>query len=236
MGADLIGWRGCPLQEQLAEQGFLGKLKLRAYRAAIEEQVPEDERAKVEVVVRVTGRPDRSLRYADICTEVATFEQGIPDCAACPLSGGHPVGCYRYVSYPIDAVAERLIFEFFAADVQTQDSICDQIWRDIASRVDEDSPWYSERGEEGNTLAVLAQPLALTFSDAEGKPRSVDSAQVLAALFISLPLRPVVIAYARFWSELFAFVGRRLRDAGAGIGAGGDVEIHGDDPRARHGR
>jgi len=223
MGADFIGWRNCPLQAELGPEGFLGKLKLRAYRAVIEERVPQERWDSVSVVVRVTGRPERQLKHGEIVRELAAFEQGIPACATCPLAGGRPLGCYRYVTYPIDAVAERLLFEFFTDGLETPNSIADQLYRDIVSRVDEESGWYHERGEDG-ALAELEEPLEHMWGD-EDAPRLVDSAQLLAALFIPLDELALVVAYARFWSELFRFVDRTLEAAGVRV-EGDAVEIH----------
>lgn len=211
MGADFIGWRNCPLQQQLGAEGFLGKLKLRAYKAVIEERVPQDRWGTVEVVVRVTGRPDRPLSYDTIRTELAELERGIPECAKCPLSSGRPLGCYRYVTYPIDAITERLLFEFFTEGLEEPDSIADQLHRDIVSQVDQETGWYEHRGKDG-TLAELEEPLAHLWGD-EDEVHRIDSAQVLAAMFVSLEDPALVVAYARFWLELFAFVDRRLAAA-----------------------
>ncbi len=215
MGADFIGWRNCPLQAELGPAGFLGKLKLRAYKAVIEERIPEDRWETVEVVVRVTGRPDRQLGHGAICQELAAFEQGIPACATCPLAGGKPLGCYRYVTYPVDAIAERLLFEFFVEGVEERDSIADQLYRDIASNVDEESGWYGNRGEDGG-LAELEVPLGYAWEGEEGEER-LDSAQVLAAMFIALDEPALVVAYARFWGEFFQFVDRKLERSGMSV-------------------
>lgn len=98
MGADYVGLRGCTLQRSLGDQGFLGKLKLRAYKAAIEAQVPAEQRHVVKIQVQITGRETRELDYAGICRDLETFQAGSPECASCPLSAGKPVGCYRYVT------------------------------------------------------------------------------------------------------------------------------------------
>ena len=215
MGADFIGWRNCPLQAELGPHGFLGKLKLRAYKAVIEERVPEDRWDVVEVVVRVTGRPDRKLRHGAICKELAEFEQGIPECASCPLAGGKPLGCYRYVTYPVDAVAERLLFEFFVAGVEVPGSIAEELHRDIVSWVDEESAWYGNRGQDGG-LAELEEPLQHVWA-IEGEEHEIDSARVMAAMFVPLDQTALVVAYARFWIEFFRFVDRQLERAGLGV-------------------
>ncbi len=211
MGADFIGWRNCPLQAELGPEGFLGKLKLRAYKAVIEERVPQDRWDAIEVVVRVTGRPERQLKYDAICNELQGFEQGIPECATCPLAGGKPLGCYRYVTYPVDALTERLLFEFFVNGVEVRGSIADQLYRDIVSRVEEDSAWYDNRGEDG-ALAELEQPLVHVWQS-EGEERRIDSAQVMTALFVPLDEMVMVVAYAQFWVEFFQFVDHDHRKA-----------------------
>ena len=75
MGADIIGWgwRDCPLQRDLGEEGFLGKLKLRAYKAEVERRVPPERREQLAITVNIMNRPSRDLRYRDICDEVARF-------------------------------------------------------------------------------------------------------------------------------------------------------------------
>jgi hypothetical protein len=124
MGADFIGWRGCSLQQDLGVEGFLGKVKLRAYRGAIEARVPEEKRASLRVNVAVTGRGEREMTYAGILAELGQFERGVPECAGCPLAqGGAPVSCYRYVTYPIDAVSEEVIFDYFLSKVGEAESL-----------------------------------------------------------------------------------------------------------------
>ncbi|MCC6554437.1 MAG: hypothetical protein IT372_15775 [Polyangiaceae bacterium] len=223
MGVDFIGWRDCPLQHELGPEGFLGKLKLRAYKRMFEEHVPEGQRAEAEAVVHVSGRPDRKVRYGEICAEVAAFEQGIPECATCPLAGGRQLGCYRYVTYPVDALAERLIFEFLVEGLSTPDSIADRFIRYMVSHDDEETEWHEDRGEDGG-LAELPEPLVHTWVEG-GVKRRVDSAQVMAAMFPPLDEPAVVVAYTRFWHELFQFIRGRIEKKG--VKATGDgLELH----------
>lgn len=227
MGADYIGFRGCGLQRSLGPEGFLGKLKLRAYKGAIEAQVPPEQRATVKVQVQVTGRAPRALDYASICSEVESFLAGSPECASCPLAGGKPVGCYRYVGYPVDAIAEELVFAFFCRDLDTPDSIADQLYRDIMSRVPQGSGWHTQRPRP---LAELPTP----FTHVTPRGRRVDSAQVLAGLFVSLEHPAMLVGYARFFGELMAFVAEE-RAKVAEIGADGQVKLKvdvrpGEDP------
>jgi len=208
MGADLIGWRSCALQRELGPDGFLGKLKLRSYRAMIEQQVPPAQRAGVKVTVQVTGRPPRILGYPEIVAESDDFRAGIPECADCPLSSGRPLGCYQYVTYPVDAQAEELIFAFFTSQVTTRDSICDQLYRDVVSRVPASGTgWHDNRGAPG-TLAMRPEPLRHKWGGLFSK-KTVDSAQVLRSLFLPLDSVPLIVAYARFWTEFLDFARAR---------------------------
>jgi hypothetical protein len=218
MGADLIGWRECPLQMRLGPQGFLGKLKLRAYKELIENMVPPEQREGQAITVVING-PDgpkeRDLTYAQIRQESTEFLRGIPDCATCPLSGGQPLGCYHYVTYPVDAAFERLVFDFFVSQVATKDSICNQLYRDFIAKVPaEGTGWHVRRGDDPRTgaLAIMAQPLVHTWGGFLSKKR-IDSAQILQCLFVTLDRPALVAAFARFWVELVTYAdGRGVRD------------------------
>jgi hypothetical protein len=227
MGADVIGWRDCPLQKPLGTAGFLGKLKMTAYLRAIEAQVPADERAGVQVTVVVNDR-QRSLSYEDIREQAETFQAGIPDCATCPLAAGRQLGCYHFVTYPVDATFEETAFEMFASQLATKDSISDQIYRDITSRVPaQGTAWHTNRGPNGR-FARRAAPLVHTWGGLLSKKR-VDSAQLLASLFIPLEVPALVVGYARFWRELVAFADGKLRAEmtrrGIGVDASGQVTL-----------
>lgn len=210
MGADYVGWRGCELQRELGPERFLGKLKLRAYRSVIEAQVPEDRRDAVRVRVEVAGRPPRDLAYADILGELGLFESGIADCASCPLGEGRPLGCYRYVTYPIDAAFERLLFEFFTTTVTEELSVAWQLYEDVVSTLPREAgAWHRLRGPRVGSLAELVEPLRFEWIDARGA-HSVDSAVLCEALFLSVSEPALAVAYARFWNELFEWLDARL--------------------------
>jgi hypothetical protein len=213
MGADIIGWRTCDLQRELGPAGFLGKLKLRTYKSVIERMVPPEGRAQQKVSVVVNGPEgpkQRSLTYATICAELDAFDRGIPECASCPLSGGAPLGCYHFVQYPIDAAFERLAFDFFVAQVDVHDSIANQLYRDVVSRVPAmGTGWHTRRGSaEQGGLAELPRPLEHKWGGFMSQKR-VDSAQILQALFIPLEHPALIVGYTRFWVELLAFAKER---------------------------
>ena len=113
--------------------------------------------------------------------------------------------------YPVDAAFERLVFEFFVSQVETRDSICDQLYRDIVSRVPTaGTGWHDRRGDDARTgaLAQLAQPLVHKWGGFLAKKR-IDSAQILQSLFINLDRPALVVGYSRFWGELLAFAATR---------------------------
>lgn len=220
MGADYVGFRSCTLQQSLGDAGFLGKLKLRAYKSAIEAQVPPEKRSVVKIQVQVTGGETRELDYAGICRDLETFQAGSPECASCPLSGGNPVGCYRYVGYPVDAIGEEIVFSYFVRDLDTRDSIQDQLYRDIVSRVPTSSNWHTNRGSRGR-LATLERPLSYTTPGG----RRVDSAQVLQAMFMPLDHLALVVGYARFFRELAVFIDAERKRI-ATIRPDGGIDLH----------
>ena len=209
MGADIIGWRFCPLQRQLEPTGFLSKLKLRAYKAVIEQRVPEAQRGPIKLTVVVNGE-QRQLTYAGIVEDLQSFEAGIPECADCEVGGGTPLGCYRYVTFPVDEAFERVVFDFFVSQVATADSICDQLHRDVVSRVPPSgTAWHLRRGgPQSGGLASLPQPLTHTWGGLLSKKR-VDSAQILHACWRTLDQPAAIVAYARFWTELVGFARTR---------------------------
>ncbi len=205
MGADVIGWRNCELQGRLEPAGFLGKLKLKMYRGAIEAQVPPEKRASTEINVTGTNRAPQKLNYDQIVREVQEFEQGIPECSSCAVGGGKPLGCYRYITYPIDGAFEQLIFDFFVEQLKTPDSIGDQIYRDVVSKQPTDTSFHTQRGPaEKGGLATLGRPLVHTWGGFFSK-RRVDSAQMLASLFVTLENPAVVVGYGVFFSKLVEF-------------------------------
>jgi hypothetical protein len=208
MGADLIGWRNCELQQPLGEAGFLQKLKMKSYLRVIEAQVPEGARESVAITV-VVNDAQRELTYPEIREQAETFQRGIPACATCPLSGGEQLGCYHYVTYPVDARFEEVAFEFFTSQLATKDSISDQLHRDIVSKqASSGTGWHTRRGPQGS-LARRAQPLAYSWGGLFSK-RKVDSAQLLQSLFIPLHRPALIVGYARFWAELVAFADAKL--------------------------
>jgi len=212
MGADLIGWRNCDLQKPLGVRGFLQKLKMKSYLAAIESQVPEGQRDNVEVTILVNDT-QRQLKYTEIRDQAEAFKRGIPECATCPLSGGAQLGCYQFVRYPVDARFEEVAFEFFTSQLATKDSISDQIYRDIVSKQPSSGTgWHTRRGKtsmDARTLAERPQPLTHSWGGLFSK-KKVDSAQLLASLFIPLEHPALVVGYARFWRELVRFADQKL--------------------------
>jgi len=68
MGADIVGWYGCPLQEALGQGKFLLKLKLRSYRRAAEALLRSEGRnlRSVKVRVHLLGQGMREMTLDDI--------------------------------------------------------------------------------------------------------------------------------------------------------------------------
>ena len=206
MGADIIGWRDCPLQEELQTNGFIGKIKLRTYKDVVETRVPQGEWFDVRLMVHVDGKAEREVTYAEIIEELGAFEHGIDECAGCPLSGGNPVGCYRYVTYPVDKAFEELLFEFFSVEVTDEESVANQLFQDVVSRAPSSGTgWHLRRGSGEGNLARRPMPLTTNWTDRYGN-HYVDSAMVCMASFITLDHPALVVAYAFFWTEFLGWV------------------------------
>jgi hypothetical protein len=206
MGADIVGWRSCPLQKPLGKAAFLQKLKLRSYLQLVESQLPEGERESVKLAVRVGEAPQRELTYAELQRSSEGFKDGIPECATCPVSGGQTLGCYRYVQYPIDQAAEDLLFDFVCVQLGDPKSLVSSLYPAFLARQPrQGTPWHDRRGpgalRDGVPLPTLAERPTPQVQDVP----YVDSAQVLSALFFSSDDPQLIQIFARFWRQVADF-------------------------------
>ena len=103
MGIDVIGWIGCPAQQQMSQMEWLGVLKMQAARDGLDESMKQ--------------ALDELARDAGPCA----------DCfgAASP--------CRREVTEPIDEMSERMLFDYFLRQLREPNSPGDQIHRDAVS-------------------------------------------------------------------------------------------------------
>jgi hypothetical protein len=180
MGADIVGWRGCRLQQREGEDGFLRKLKLMAYKREAERQVSGD-RATLTLKIRITGQTEEVLTYPALVQAVGDFEAGIPECVDCPLAEDHPVGCYRYVSFPIPAELEESLAAFAEWQLERGDSplrvlveryLQDEQVRTLSNR------FRHNRGESAGHLASRPTPLSLHVNSFPG----IDTADLLVVM------------------------------------------------------
>ncbi|MBI5534694.1 MAG: hypothetical protein HY898_18355 [Deltaproteobacteria bacterium] len=218
MGVDILGWRSCHLQDALGASSFLGKIKLRSYQRLIERQIPEDQRRGARIAVQGANDVPREWTYKEIWQEMEYFHRGTPECRQCPLGSDGAVGCYRTISYPIDAVAERLLFECFTSGLAEPDSTAATLFRQALAHAPPSGPWHASRGPQGK-MAELLEPLEFAW-EAEASAHRVDSAQLLASLFVNLDQPDRVQTTARFFSEFMAFAKKR-----AGVQPDGSVQV-----------
>jgi hypothetical protein len=213
MGADIIGWRNCSLQRDNGREGFLWKLKLLSMREMVETQVPEHQRHQLRMQLRGTNRQSIELNYQTILEELSSFENGFSECASCPIAFGQPLGCHKYITYPVDGVFEELVFNYFCLQLPVKDSICDQLYQDFVSKFpSSNTSWHRMRGNsQQGGLASLTVPLKFEWI-CNGSKRYVDSAQILGALFLELDNKASVVGYTSFWMELVNF-GRDIRNS-----------------------
>jgi len=181
MGGDIIGWRACPLQHGEGEDAFFHKLKLLAYKRAVDGLVLEERRADVPVKIRVGGQPDRVLAYRAIVEELGDFAAGIPACDACPLAEGRRLGCYRYLTFPIPAEIEESLTAFAERQLGREGAplrvLAESYRLDTQHRALSDGFRWS-RGTSPGHLATRPAPLAIEvapFTD-------LDSADLLSIL------------------------------------------------------
>jgi hypothetical protein len=211
MGADLIGWRGCPLQATLDPWEFYRRMKTKVVRDSAIEELAEQKLAPTTMlrlhVPELWSEP-RAVTVQGLTEEIGDFDKGVPECAACPIARGHVLGCYSNIHYPIDVEAEEALFEFFVATVQDPESASAQLYNELMVTIDPSShPWHSQRGGP-NAFCARPQPLQHKWGGFFSK-RKTDSAQLLAALLNTARGAPAVTAYALFWKEFGEFLARR---------------------------
>jgi hypothetical protein len=233
MGVDIVGWRACPLQQQEGEDGFFHKLKLVAYKRETERLVPEPaKRATVTLKIRISGQSDQLLSYPQVIEAVGDFASGIPECSSCPLAEQQPLGCYRYISYPVPSEIEESLAAFAEHELESEDSplrlLVEQYVQNDQLRVLSDD-FRSNRGAQPGHLAMRPAPVPVTLSDPMFD--GFDSADLLSILITPfregaelaleadvletwLGHRPAGGAHEGNWSEWTAFA-RLIREATA---------------------
>jgi hypothetical protein len=184
MGASFVGIRHCPLQRKLGNGPFVERVKLVMLKRAADETI-EDAKTREGTLIRVRSetQPARTMTYAELARSVEDLENGIPECASCPLSGGEALGCYAFVSYPIDADFERLLFQFVVDGLSVPDSVGARFYHEIITRFEgPPTAWATRRGTEQGCLAARAEPFRHTWNEA-GEERALSSADLLDGIF-----------------------------------------------------
>lgn len=211
MGADIVAFRGCALQSRLGELGFLRKLKLRAYKDAADRAAPAERRPKLKIVARIGAEPPVTFTYAELAQEVDDLSAGAAECATCPLSGGAPIGCYSYVSYPIEAAVEEALFSVVVRGLSIPGSAAERFVRRVVLPFSNPpSDWLVRRGSEKGSLCLLPAPLEHEWLD-QGRARRVSSAELLRAVLA--PLHEP--SDMRLLAELLTDVAGAASEAGA---------------------
>lgn len=192
---DLVGWRACAKQRELGPKRFAVTLKKMGRQAAAGRSLPP----LAGNAMGLTPEQRRRLQqHQELRQAAATFDQGTPECAACPIADAKPYGCWFGIDCPIDASAEKALFEYFTSQLQDERSPAFGIWRDIASKAPSSgTPWHTDRGPTGD-LAELENPLVKEWGILMWKKR-VDSAQLLGALFFSQKRLGLISVFTQFW-------------------------------------
>lgn len=207
MGLDIYGWRNCAVQKELAE-GFLGKLKMRSYKEAVDERLPEDKRQTVKVSLTINDETTQ-LDYSELEESVQWLQARADECSSCPLANGIAYGCYRYVPYPIDETTETLIYCFVEDALTKPETIVRQL---VLYLLGEDRPEYTAfHDREDGVMAELEAPLQFVF-DVPGEEEDLefDTAQVLSEVLCISPDPPGLDIIAPFWAEFFDWLDQEL--------------------------
>lgn len=201
MGADVVGWRDCSLQQSLGEEGFFRNLKLLAYQRAADRHLLEADRSRTPIRVYAGGEIE-VLSYAAIAAELAGFERGVPECPSCPLSGGKPLGCYRYVTFPVSVGAEEALATHAATALHDRASPAREIftaYRSSAELQSVASAFRMNRGPTPPSLAARAEPVQLAMA---ADDVLFDSADVLAVVLTPVQEGEHLATLGEFWQRV----------------------------------
>jgi hypothetical protein len=194
-GVDVVGWRSCGKQRELGPKRFALMLKKVARQASTGRSLPPPSMSSVALTPEQRRRQaqNQELREAR-----ASFDQGTPECAACPISNGKPYGCYTPVDFPIDADAETALFRYFSAQIADETSAAFGLFRDLVSKAPtQGTAWHTDRGA-GGELAELDTPCVREWGILMWK-KHLDSAQILGTLFFNQRRIGLISAFATFW-------------------------------------
>jgi hypothetical protein len=194
-GIDFVGWRSCAKQAELGPKRFVLTLKKIGRAATTARSIPPPASSPVAV----TPEQRRRLQVQQEMQQArAQFDQGTPECKACPIGGGKPYGCWVGVDFPIDADAETALFRYFTAQLDDERSPGALIYRDVVAKAPaKGTPWHTDRGP-GGELAELEAPLVKEWGMLLWKKR-LDSAQILGSLFFNQRRLGLISGLAQFW-------------------------------------
>jgi hypothetical protein len=195
-GVDVVGWRSCTKQRELGPKRFVLTLKKLGRQASTSRSLPPPSMSMaVTPEQRRRQQQNQELRDAGV-----SFDQGTPECAACPISNGKPYGCYIPIDFPIDADAETALFRHFTAKLADEQSAAFGIHRDLVSKAPpQGTAWHTDRGP-GGELAELDAPLAKDWGMLMWK-KHLDSAQILGTLFFNQRRIGLISAFTQFWES-----------------------------------
>jgi hypothetical protein len=204
MGADIIGWRNCDLQQSLGRQEFLHKRKLLAYCRIAESLHQPSDPAKYRIRLNVIGRDVQEMSLSEINEQLGDFPQGIPECHACVVSHGETLGCYSYLTYPIDEVAEHAVFQFVIETAIREDAPARWLVDEVIAALAED-PMDLPRGSDPGMVLARAEPLKAIVHSGMGAT-AIDSTLIVDALRLSMEDGVDIAAFARFYAEFTSWL------------------------------
>jgi hypothetical protein len=207
-GLDLVGWRACAKQRELGPKRFAVTLKKIGRQAKSGMSLPPPSASEVGLTPEQRRRVQQ---HQELRQAAATFRQGTPECPTCPISDAKPYGCWIGIDCPIDAVAEKALFDYFTSQLDDERSPSFGIFRDIVSKAPSSgTPWHTDRGPTGD-LAELETPLVREWGFLVWKKR-VDSAQILGTLFFSQKRLGLITVFTQFWEGFVEHARASVRD------------------------
>src|SRR5688572_21002841 len=113
---DVISWTGCALQAEFTPWEFVGTMRMELQRL-------EAERSGADIV-RIPAADGSVIEYTydDLAAQLSDIAAAAAECVECFGSDDAVSRCYRFIDFPIDAITERMIFNYFTRELSVERS------------------------------------------------------------------------------------------------------------------
>lgn len=183
----------------MSEEEWAAIMKLQAYRSAAEEMVKDPQRRDA-LILKVPGNDGamENLPYRALVELLQEFQdaEDDPECFA----ADHP--CRRFISYPVDEVAERFLFDYFLRELAAPGSVSHQIYVDTIAERQTAGPRWELRAAGDRSTFESGEAFHETLDDGT----NINSSIVFGAVLRDVRGLSAVTAHSLFWRGFAEFV------------------------------